>query len=405
MKRKICIFLSAMLLSMHVLCFSVDAADVEQVYDVSFAMAEKVAVNQVIQVMNANKESKWNAGVKINERRVIFDADDEISEYYFGLCDREEKPCGYVITGSDSSMYPVIEYSDEGESFLEQAIETIDKKEKTKNVKQSKIYYGGDISYAVENTMEDGSVKFYDITTSDCQEVDKQEFPEHFKGREKYNDVWKNSSETSGSNPPDSGDEFITNPGSYENGYSDSRSYSVDRAYRPYNIMDSFCEGEVCSPTAATNLCKYWYYRDSNRYSELYKNNSWQDVFNAFFDYMETTIDGGTSKYNMADAYMLYFEERGLYCWARLYYGTNSGQSIVDELNNNRPCHLNVSGHYKYGNHSVIALGYAQFTYDHWYGKSYSTYIQIADGWTYYPSRYVWGGCSGTWDYVVVIPD
>lgn len=85
MKRKICIFLSAMLLSMNVLCFSVEAADAEQVYDVSFAMAEKVAVNQVIQVMNANKESKWNEGVKINERRVIFDAEDEISEYYFGL--------------------------------------------------------------------------------------------------------------------------------------------------------------------------------------------------------------------------------------------------------------------------------------------------------------------------------
>ena len=39
------------------------------------------------------------------------------------------------------------------------------------------------------------------------------------------------------------------------------------------------------------------------------------------------------------------------------------------------------------------------------YGNSYSTYIRIADGWTNYPSRYVWGACYGTWKYVVVIPD
>lgn len=301
-------------------------------------------------------------------------------------------------------MYPVIEYSDEGESFLEQAIETIDKKEKTTNVKQSKIYYGGDISYAVENTMEDGSVKFYDITTSDCQETDMKKLSKKAKGHQKYNNEW-NISLNRGSNPPDSGDEFITSPILYESGYSDSRYYSVDHAYMSYNIMNNLGGGDVCAPTAATNLCKYWYLRDPYRYLELYKNGSWKDTFNAFFDYMETKKKGGTQIVNIPDAFMLYFEERGLSCWARLYYGTNNGQSVVDELNNNRPCYLSMIEHSMYGDHGVLALGYYQFTYDHWYGDSYSTYIQIADGWTYYPSRYVWGGCSGTWQYVVVIPD
>ena len=36
---------------------------------------------------------------------------------------------------------------------------------------------------------------------------------------------------------------------------------------------------------------------------------------------------------------------------------------------------------------------------------AYSTCIRVADGWTNYPSRYVWGACYGTWKYVVVIPD
>lgn len=36
---------------------------------------------------------------------------------------------------------------------------------------------------------------------------------------------------------------------------------------------------------------------------------------------------------------------------------------------------------------------------------AYSTCIRVADGWTNYPLRYVWGACYGTWKYVVVIPD
>lgn len=88
-------------------------------------------------------------------------------------------------------------------------------------------------------------------------------------------------------------------------------------------------------------------------------------------------------------------------CQAWLFSGTNNGRYIVNELNNDRPCHLIVHNHYMYGDHSVLAVGYAEYRY----GNSYSTYIRIADGWTNYPSRYVWGACYGTWKYVVVIPD
>ena len=80
--------------------------------------------------------------------------------------------------------------------------------------------------------------------------------------------------------------------------------------------------------------------------------------------------------------------------------GTNSGKVIAKEIDAGYPPILLMNGHYRYGNHYVLALGYYQFSYSNYD----STYILIADGWTAAPKRYVWGGCSGSWYYVSVRP-
>lgn len=377
-----------------------------KIYEVGLLDAEKVAVNHVLQVINGNKDSFWSNGVRINERRAIFDEKNNIVEYYFGLCDINNNPRGYIITGASTSMYPIIEYSDEGESFINQAIEVIVNIAENNNdtVENSKIYYGGDLFYAVENEMQYGKNIVFDISSANFKEIEKNDIPTDVIMLNNYDYLWKVALESS-YNPPDSGNSFITSPNNYESGYTSSRYYIIDNGHRYYNVMTDFSSGGVCAPTAATNLCKYWYLRDPSKYSPLFENLSWSDTFWHIFDCMGTSTITGTSDYKVADGYRLFFYERGLSCNAYLCYGTNNGLDIVDELNNNRPCHLIVHDHYMYGDHSVVAVGYSQFTYSNWYGDSYSTYIRIADGWTNYPSRYVWGGCNGSWNYVVVIPD
>lgn len=74
----------------------------------------------------------------------------------------------------------------------------------------------------------------------------------------------------------------------------------------------------------------------------------------------------------------------------------------MKEIDKNRPCHLVVHNHYKYGDHSVLAVGYQQFVYEHWYGDNHETYIRIADGWTNKANRFVWGSCKGNWNYVSI---
>ena len=386
-----------------------DEATGNNVRIISMKEAEQAATIHIKNVMSTNEESLWNTGVKIGVRRAIFDNKNQLECYYFGIKDKDNNDCGYVITGANTSMYPIIEFAEEGESFLDVSIEHV--VEKVNDMEQAdlssencKLYYMGDMNYAVECKVNSNDSKIYDITTSDIVEMEKVCQEEEETQEQDYSNIWEMYlNMNTGSNPPDAGEEFITNPNNYESGYEDSKYYMVDGGFIYYNVMNDFSYGDqVCAPTAATNLCKYWYLRDPSKYGDLFLNCSWNDVFWEMFNLMETDKQVGTPEGNIEDAYRFYFYDRGLGCRAYLYHGTNNGIYVVEELDNNRPCNLIVYDHYKYDDHSVLALGYSQFTYSN---GSCSTYIRIADGWTNYPSRYVWGHCQGNWNYVVVIPD
>lgn len=384
-----------------------DGETASNVRIISMKEAEQAAITHIKNVMSTDTESLWNNGVKIDVRRAIFDDENTLECYYFGIKDKDNNDCGYVITGANTSMYPIIEFAEEGESFLDVSIEHVvekvnDMKQTDLNSKSCKLYYMGDMNYAVECKIDNVDSKIYDITTSDIVEV--EEVCQKEEEAQDYSDMWDIylDMSMSGSNPPDNKEDFITNPNNYESGYEDSKYYMVDDGFIYYNVMDDFTDGFVCSPTAATNLCKYWYLRDPSAYGDLFLNCSWNDVFWEMYNNMETDKEYGTDYHKIADAYRLYFYDRGLSCQAYLCYGTNNGMYVAEELDNNRPCHLSVHNHKRYGNHSVVALGYSQFTYSNGYC---STYIRIADGHTNYPSRYVWGHCQGNWNYVIVIPD
>ncbi len=63
------------------------AADTEECESrqVSLIEAENVAVSHIQGVMALDESSAWNNGVRIKVRKALFDLDDEIEAYYFGL--------------------------------------------------------------------------------------------------------------------------------------------------------------------------------------------------------------------------------------------------------------------------------------------------------------------------------
>lgn len=65
---------------------------------------------------------------------------------------------------------------------------------------------------------------------------------------------------------------------------------------------------------------------------------------------------------------------------------------MKNEIDADYPFHMIVTGHYKYGCHSVLGVGYVQYKYNKLLISDYSRYVRIADGWLStgrYPNRYV----------------
>lgn len=384
---------------------------------VSISEARNVAINQIVGDMQTTNNTNWKPGVKINKSTALFDLDNNPSAYLFELKDKQGNDNGYIVVSASKTENPIIEYSYQGSSFFNIAKSVtgtdIEKRHPGKKVKEEnfKLYYLGEGIYFDEFQLDDNTKQAYDISTSEYTPIiidDLKKIKLNKSTDNQYFKLWdflsknhvKQQQGTGGTNPPDDGSTYITNPSQYESGCTSSSSRDVTGYNLNYSLMSSFGSGGVCAPTAATNMCRYWYTR-SSKYSNLLGPTGWQGTYNSFYSLMGTDPVNGTYDNKVAPAYQSYFANVGLSCNAYYYTGTNYGQAIINEVNNDRPSHLMMHNHKLYGNHSVVALGYQQYAYS---GNT-SNYIRIADGWITSPTRYVWGGCYGNWNYVSVIPN
>lgn len=368
----------------------------EEGEDCQYSSYLKDIEKSVYAFMGTNKnfsESKWENCI-ISSEKALFDSDNNISAYYIELM-KNDKKCGDIILEANYP-YSIIEYSYDDESFLEIAEEKVEEDYNIDENKQ-KIYYLGGMNYVVSGKNDNGKKIYVNITTSNMEKMSKKKL----KYIEKENSDINVQEVSFKSRPDNSGDGFITAPGDYESGYDTYKSKNIKNYNITYKIMSQFSSGGVCAPTAATNLLFYWYNRDTKKYKSLL-DTSWSNTFKLMSKYMKTSKTNGTKDANVADGYKKYISHHGFNVSAKFHSGTSKGKKIVSVINGGRPCHLILHDHYKYGEHSVLAVGYQQYIYKHWYGDTYQTYIRIVDGWTSKASRFVWGGCKGSWNYVYV---
>ena len=317
-------------------------------------------------------------------KRVIFDSNNEVNGFIFDVMS-DNNNVGYVIADYEDGNN-IIEFGKE--LFLDEASETVER-EYSINEDNQKVYYLGNLNYAIGGLNGNNKNVFVDVTTNKCEKITKKEVK-----------AIENQS-TLGS-PPDSGNNFITDPSLYERGYSSYKAKDLTNFNIAYKVMTDFSDGSVCAPTAATNFMYYWYNKDKTKYEKMYYKKSWKETFKKIYKYMETNDTNGTLDANLVNGYSKFLKAVGIACTVKFHNGTSNGKKIVTEINNNRPCHLALHNHYRYGDHSVLAVGYQKYTYEHWYGDNVEIYIRISDGWQRYPWRWVWGNCTGSWNYVSV---
>lgn len=143
-----------------------------------------------------------------------------------------------------------------------------------------------------------------------------------------------------------------------------------------------------CAPTVATNIMYYWYNRNSSTYSALRKDsdNTWLATFKNYHSLMETTATNGTYNSKLQNAYSTYLKNAGFNNSTVTYSSSASWNTMKTELDGNYPFHLIVQGHYFYGDHSIVGLGYEEYKHS---ALTYSRYIRVADGWSSSSGRFV----------------
>lgn len=314
----------------------------------------------------------------VSEIEPFYDYSEKVSAYNIKLQDIDGNPCGYIIVNADKQQYPIIEFSYEGTFYMETIEAQVASKMNSYLQKnQRRKYYNGNYEYSVK--IED---KYYHLSGDEIQQYSPannrlSKKPEIVPGdNEKIENEWSALQTIKFSSAPIGS--IIINSDNYESGYSNRTADYCVGMPSSWHLMSDFGPGEICSPTAGTNLCYYWTLRDST-YANL-KNSNWNTTFSRIIALMGTGITG-TSLSGTLNGIRSYFHERG-YGSTACYYKTCTSTTdfndyMKSEINVGRPMLLALGADKVYGNHMVLGVGYVRYMYN---GTWSSHYMRIADG-------------------------
>lgn len=330
-------------------------------------------------------DTEWKDDVHIDNIIQLYEYDDSISAYVFEYCNSLKQECGYIVAGANENYAPIIEYTTSGK-FIQT---------------NEKIYYFGEepADYYIKNKQGN----FYSISTNLIKE------PLRKCKKKEYNDEWinfsgidlkaakfvANSIAYSNSTPVKSGNNPITNPTKNETGWKSKSSLNVKKYDLNYFTTSDFKNYTAhCAPTAGTNLLLYWYNRSSSKYGNLRYLNSWDKTFSQMYSLMKTDKNG-TYDSDIQNGIKKYLNKVDFGNSTVKLDNDVSWNDCVNEItggSNGYPFILTVEGHYLYGNHAVLALGYMDFKYEKKQTSTNSThsrYLRIADGWNNSANRFI----------------
>lgn len=357
-------------------------------YNITEVQAQKIAVTHIqsiLMISDNESNGNWHWGVLISAPTAMYGMDGNVNSYYFTISESDGTDTGYIVVGAGTPYPPIIEYATSGSFYPEVASE---KGIYSSDSADVSIYYNGGIEYLI------GDGKTYKDVSAPGENAEVSDEAIRFTPEKDVNDfstewaVWEKELEHSAtsSNPPTSGG-AITRPDDYESSYQSKSEETISSYNLTYKQMSNFASCNHCAPTAATNIMYYWYNRNSYTYGNLRRDNdsTWNATFSRLHSLMGTNDTSWTPNANLKEAYKTYYEDAG-FSPTVTFYSSASWNNMKTEIDNNFPFHMIVQGHYFYGDHSVVGVGYVDYTYGIF---SHSRYIRVVDGWTSSASRFI----------------
>lgn len=338
------------------------------------------AKKQIILLSDSLEESNWNDSSEIYNIITLYDLDDNINGYIYEI----------RTNGSDSGFIQVDISTGENvvSSFAYRGIHSVNKmlskyKEHTGNVDINKIIYLGGYHYFIKNNnnnfkkSSNKDIELYALNSSEYISSDlttlRNKYKEDILKKKSYNEDTLIKKSHVGNIVP-------TGEISYT-----VQKYVLNAQYDILVEMNDFAGKQIlgwtitnhCSPTAGTNLIKYWTFKRG--VTNLYVNSDWW-VFSSLVQNMKTHINNGTLRDDIYTGLWNYgVNTRGIQPSGADKIITNStyskAKSIIDA---NVPfiVSLNSYGGIN-GGHSVSCFGY----YELIDGTSKINYLIINNGW------------------------
>ena len=319
----------------------------------------------------------------------LYDSNLNPSAYVVNFTDKKGIPNGYVIVGTTSDTPEIIEFSDEGQSSYEKQYMEVAKSS------DEKIYpfYEGNVSPSCVDKNGKNFVEKQEEQLKKTKIKEKKTTLKYSVADRKYkaDKVKHIVAASGGSSSSLSGSDFpMTSPFPYEIGYKSwtmaGVNYFDDVTYKTQHDYPEL--EEICGPLAATNLMKYWQYKDPSKYTGLMRgDSSWDKTFNDLRGRMHIFNTTPVMLFaSGVEAFMDTYSSNGAtITWN--FPNSNNWNTVVTEIRDNRyPIVLLLQEHSYYKNHYVVAFRYLSFEYE---GGTYSNYVQICDGKSTTANRYI----------------
>lgn len=295
----------------------------------------------------------WNDSTQIDDEVPLFDYDGNINSYLFRLKTNGISQ-GYIFVNTISAEAGVESFSDVGEH----PVDTMAKKQLGYSTKKTdNIINAGILNYAVEK-----KDKYIKLDTGDQLDGDYNELKSSYESMLTATIKKKKAS---------SSDQFQINstiPAADSLDYISA--WPTDNIY----TMSYFGDPNNCTPTALTNFVYYWGNLHPNKKPDLWTGSVYQDLKKFVWWVPGIGPWGGSFNFRVIPALTEFGNSRNI---PIVNSDSRSGGSIdwnfiSSAIHSNIPVVLNTTDDPKYGNHSILAIGF---------NLSSKPFLQVIDGW------------------------
>ncbi|UJF32872.1 C39 family peptidase [Paenibacillus hexagrammi] len=349
--------------------------------------AMKAAAWQMIsETRDGSDISEWskdNTKLRVAKPIEVYDPSGEHVAYLVNSFNGD-RAAGYVMVSAFLDDEPIIAWSDSGDGITTDKFKNALNKNKNEIKKQELVWFGG-VDIGGKFIYNDNSVSMINVEGKELKEIKSktinekdEKYPKPVKINDNYREDWKAINKivvgAPGQNNPSDGVSDIDPNGWEANYLSIDKNYintSVNQKQWYYTTSGGVQQATGCSPTAGSNIMKYWSDKGYTSLVPVFQTQVVSDLRATMGTTQSSNRTGVTSPSNIDD---------GLQAYARAHQrpsaiskndNLSNFSAVKTEIDAQRPALQSYWNQTYFGDHTVTLVGYKHYIRNFYTQDSY----------------------------------